>query len=354
MDRMNRLRDVMGERGVEHLWVEASVGFHYLTGHKPISVERTMGLLVSRAGRTKLVTPAMHAEELVGIADEVFDWTDSTGPETATAAVLEDVDVLHVQGSLLASAWYALADAKPGLRLALDPGCVASLREHKDSHELEALRSAAALADETALWIATLDVTTHTERSLRGAIQARFLGLGPMPWEPLVATGANASMPHYEGGDSPIAPDRPLLCDFGAATDGYWSDITRVFFPQSTAPEVERAYETVCAAYDAALAVLAPGVPCGEVDAAARKVITDAGMGDAFIHRTGHGVGLEIHEPPYLHGGNESPLEVGHVFSIEPGVYFPGRFGLRFENVIYMGDNGAEELNRAPRMLRLG
>jgi Xaa-Pro dipeptidase len=195
-----------------------------------------------------------------------------------------------------------------------------------------------------------LDLENFTERQLAGKIQARYLELGhrPSPFG-LVATGANTAMPHYVGGDVPINTEQLLLMDFGCAIDGYWSDITRIYFPRDLEEEVEEAYEIVCEAYEAAFDVLEPGVPCQEVDRAARKVIENAGYGDAFLHRTGHGLGLEVHEEPYLRDGNEKPLEVGHVFSVEPGIYLQERFGVRYENIVHLGAHGPEPMNLSPR-----
>jgi Xaa-Pro aminopeptidase len=156
-------------------------------------------------------------------------------------------------------------------------------------------------------------------------------------------------MPHYVAGDNRIRTDDLLLMDFGCAVDGYWSDITRIYFPRPLTGELGDCYKIVCAAYDAAFEAARPGVACKEVDAAARKVITDAGYGEHFIHRTGHGLGMEVHEPPYLTGTNEQRLEVGHVFSIEPGIYLPGRFGVRFENIVHLGEDGLESMNNSPR-----
>jgi Xaa-Pro aminopeptidase len=181
-------------------------------------------------------------------------------------------------------------------------------------------------------------------------MQARFLEHGHPPHPDfIVATGPNAALPHHETGEAPIDARAPLLLDFGCLVDGYFSDITRVVLPEELPAEVEEAYAVVLAAHDAAVAALAPGVPCEEVDRAARDVVVAAGHGERFLHRTGHGLGLEIHERPYLRSGNPQPLEVGHVFSVEPGIYVAGAFGLRFETIYHLGPNGPEPLNRAPR-----
>ena len=177
---------------------------------------------------------------------------------------------------------------------------------------MAALREAGRLADEMAAWVATQPLDGLTERRLAGRMRARFLEHGHAAHPDfIVATGANAALPHHETGDTPIDPAAPLLLDFGCLVDGYHSDLTRVLFPPETAAEVEEAYAVVLGAHDAAVAALAPGVPCEEVDRAARDVIAAAGHGERFVHRTGHGLGLEIHEPPYLRSGNPQPLETG-------------------------------------------
>lgn len=352
-DRLARLREVMEEQAVGALWIEPSVGFRYLTGLEPVSIERLAGLLVPRSGELRALAPEMMSEELEPLGIEVVTWSDADGPSTAAARVLSGVGSLHIQGSLPAWAWDALATASPATSIALDPGTLSGLREVKDDDEIALLRRSATVADETVRWIAEQDVSALTELQLAGRIQARFLTEGTQPWPPLVATGPNASIPHYVEAASKVDPSKPLLCDFGASLEGYWSDITRVFFPVDVEAEIAAAYEVVCAAYDAALATVADGVPCAEVDRAARSVITDAGYGPQFVHRTGHGLGLDLHEPPYLTGGNETPLRSGNVFSIEPGIYVPGSFGLRFENIIHLGPDGPEELNRAPRLMPL-
>ncbi len=153
-------------------------------------------------------------------------------------------------------------------------------------------------------------------------------------------------MPHHETGETAIAADTPLLTDFGCIVGGYHSDTTRVHLPADDG-EAAEAYAIVRAAHDAVIAGLEPGLSCHEADRLARDVIDAAGHGEHFIHRTGHGVGLEIHEEPYLRPGNPAPLQVGHVFSVEPGIYVPGRFGVRYENLVHLGADGPELLNAA-------
>jgi Xaa-Pro aminopeptidase len=349
--RLGGIQEKLRESGAEALWVEPSVGLFYLTGLEPVSLERPFGLLVPASGPPTMVVPLLLKDECehVDVAEQVV-WSDAEGPENATARALQGVSRLLVQGSLPVWSLRLLQKARPGMEVEEDPGVLSGLREHKEPEEVELVRRSGALTDETVSWVGTLDLEHLTERQLSGKIQARYLELGhrPSPFG-LIATGANTAMPHYVGGDVPIRTDQLLLLDFGCAVDGYWSDITRLYFPRALEKEVEEAYEIVCEAYEAAFDSLEPGVPCQEVDRAARKVIEDAGYGEAFLHRTGHGLGLEVHEEPYLRGGNEKPLEVGHVFSVEPGIYVQGRFGVRYENIVHLGADGPEPMNLSPR-----
>ena len=175
-------------------------------------------------------------------------------------------------------------------------------------------------------------------------LTVRFLTRGVQPLDDcVVAAGANAAAPHHVSGDTPLT--HPFLTDFGCVSGGYYSDMTRV---HGATGEAAEAYALVKAAHDAVIAGLEPGLPAQDADRLARAVIEDAGYGERFIHRLGHGVGLEIHEEPYLRPGNPKPLEVGHVFSVEPGIYVLGAFGVRYENLVHLGPDGPELLNAAP------
>ena len=349
--RLGLVQEELREREMEALWVEPSVGLFYLTGLEPLSMERLFGLLVPASGPPRMVVPLLLKDECehVDVAEQVV-WSDDEGPERAAAAAREGVSRLVVQGSLPVWSLRVLEKARPGMEVRQDPGVLSGLREHKEPAEVDLIRRSGVLTDETVSWVGTLDLKNLTERQLSGRIQARYLELGyrPSPFG-LISTGPNTAMPHYVGGDVTIRTDQLLLMDFGCAVDGYWSDITRLYFPRDLDGEIQEAYEIVCEAYEAAFAILEPGVSSQEVDRAARSVIENAGYGDAFLHRTGHGLGLEVHEEPYLRDGNEKPLEVGHVFSVEPGIYVHGRFGVRYENIVHLGADGPEPLNLSPR-----
>lgn len=311
-----------------------------------------MGLLVPASGELRLLVPELLHDEVASVPAEAIVWSDTEGPEEAIGRALSGIVTLHVQPTLPFGIAELLQDAG-GVTVRAETGEVARLRERKDQTELENLRRAALAADEVVSWAARQADDSVTETLLSARMQAEYLDRGLLPWPALVAVGANAALPHHTGGDVVVDGSQPTLFDTGCSFDGYWSDITRVAFPQKVDREVEDAYALVQDAYDAAFAVVAPGVSCEEIDRAARRVIEEAGLGDRFIHRTGHGVGLELHEGPYIRDGNPQPLEEGHVFTIEPGVYLTGRFGVRFENTVWVSATGAESLNDAPRTLRL-
>ncbi len=351
--RMGRLRDAMRSGGVRALWVHPSFDLRYLTGLAPLSMERVMGLLVPAEGQLQMVVPSMLLEESRHVPDCRFlDWDDTQGPEGALKEALEGIGAVHVSETLPFGVVQQMRSARPSIDVEIDRGTVASLRACKDAAEADALREASRVTDEMVMWVASQHVGSMTEIELARRISLRYQELGHHPWEELlVASGANASMPHYAGGDVPIDTAQPLLIDIGAAVNGYQSDTTRVIFPAEVAPEVSDAYEVLLSAASAAFDSVAVGVPAQEVDRVARSVITEAGYGDYFIHRTGHGVGLDVHEHPYIREGNEVPLKAGNCFSIEPGIYVPGRFGLRYENLVLLTAEGAEALNATPERL---
>jgi Xaa-Pro aminopeptidase len=169
----------------------------------------------------------------------------------------------------------------------------------------------------------------------------------------IVAAGANAASPHHDPSARVIEPGDVVLCDFGGTMRGYCSDITRMFVVGDVDAEVRDAYDVLVAAQEAGVQAATVGTSCAAVDAAARAVIAEAGYGDFFVHRTGHGIGTEAHEDPYVVAGNATPLVPGHAFSVEPGIYLPGRFGLRLEDIVVATDAGPERLNHAPRDLAI-
>ncbi len=163
----------------------------------------------------------------------------------------------------------------------------------------------------------------------------------------IVASGPNSASPHHEPGERVIGRDESVVCDFGGVLDGYCSDITRTVCTGEPSPEFAEMYAVIAEAHAAGVSAAVVGTPCGDIDGAARDVIADAGFGEFFPHRTGHGIGRDVHEDPYLVDGNQTLLEAGNAFSVEPGIYLPGRFGARLEDIVVATDDGPWSLNSA-------
>jgi Xaa-Pro aminopeptidase len=231
---------------------------------------------------------------------------------------------------------------------------VGPLRMVKDAAEIDALRAAGAAADRVAdqLHAGEIPLVGRTEAEVSADISARLIAEGHDRVNfAIVAAGANAASPHHHRSDRVIARDELVLCDFGGTMAGYCSDTTRCVFTGSVPAEIAEAYAVLHEAQAAAVVAATVGTPCEDVDAAARDIIAAAGWGDQFIHRTGHGIGMEEHEDPYIVSGNRRPLEPGHAFSIEPGIYVAGRWGMRLEDIVVATAGGPDALNASDHRL---
>jgi Xaa-Pro aminopeptidase len=229
---------------------------------------------------------------------------------------------------------------------------VEELRAVKGSAEVERIAAAATLADEIYRWALERALTGRTERQVARACEARIRELGAEPsFPPIVAAGANGALPHAEPGEREIGVGELVIFDMGAELDGYCSDCTRTFATGEPDEEQRTVYELVREAQAAALAAVKPSASGAEVDAVPRKLISDAGHGERFGHGTGHGVGLEVHEGPRLGTGSEDRLLAGNVVTVEPGVYLPGRFGVRIEDLVVVTEGGHRNLSDLPKEL---
>jgi Xaa-Pro aminopeptidase len=229
------------------------------------------------------------------------------------------------------------------------------LRLRKDAAEIAALAAAGAAVDRIAaeLQAGRIPLVGRTEAEVSADLGARIIAEGhDVVNFAIVAAGANAASPHHHPGARVIVEDEIVLCDFGGTMAGYCSDITRCVFTGSTLPtEIAEAYDVLYAAQAAGVAAGVVGAECQEVDRASRRIIAEAGFGDYFVHRTGHGIGMEAHEDPYMVEGNAQRIEPGHAFSVEPGIYVPGRWGMRLEDIVVATDAGPLALNHADHHL---
>lgn len=332
----------------------------YLAGFEETPSERHLLLFVPADGEPAFVAPALYAEQLdeeTWVAD-VRTYTDSEDPESLVADVAAEKGLtggeLLVDPTMWARFTQSLRATLPDASWGLADDVLGPLRVHKDEAELDALRRAGEAADAAMDDVRALgaDAVGMTERELADHVADRLAAHGGtgVSFEVIAGSGPNGAKPHHTHGDREIRAGDPVVCDFGTRVDGYPSDQTRtVVFAGDPPGGFEEVHDVVREAQQAAVDAVEPGVTAGEVDAAARSVIEDAGYGDEFVHRTGHGVGLEVHEEPYIVADSDRELEAGMVFSIEPGVYLPGEFGVRVEDLVAVTADGCERLNHSDR-----
>jgi Xaa-Pro dipeptidase len=351
-----RLRAWMDAQGVDAAYLTDPVSIGYLTGFIADPHERLMALAV-RGDSAVLVVPGLE-EESAGAAAaggvDVRAWRDGQDPWAMVAAALGPASRLAVEkGHLSLAAWGRLR-AATGATDPIDAGAeVRRLRVRKTPDEIARLERAAELTDEVTVRIAGELAEGRSELDVAGAIDLLIAGAGARrSFETIVQSGPNSAQPHLRPTARRIGPGDLVLLDFGAAWEGYKADTTRTYAIGEPDARQVGVHALVLAAHDAAVAAVRPGATVGEVDEAARAVIRDGALGERFIHRVGHGLGLDGHEDPSLDPGGSTALEEGMVITIEPGVYLPGWGGVRIEDDVVVEAGGGRLLTRANRSLR--
>ncbi len=358
---MERVRRAMADREVDLLLLSVGPDLPWLVGYEAMPLERLTMLVVPREGQATLVVPRLEAPRVVERPD-VFalrPWEESEDPVALVAGLAGAPGRVAVGDRTWAGFLVDLQAAVVGPRWCRASEVTGPLRARKDPHEVAALRAAAEAADRVAAQLQGGEVPLigRTEAEVSADIGRRLLDEGHQRVNfAIVAAGPHAASPHHEPGPSTIEPGQVVLCDFGGTWPtgsgaGYCSDITRCVSLGPPGPDVAEAYAALEAAQAASTAAADVGTTCEAVDAAARDPLAAAGYGDRFIHRTGHGIGVEEHEDPYIVAGNAAALEAGHAFSIEPGIYTPGAWGLRLEDIVVATDAGPLPLNRADHAL---
>ena len=359
-DRTRRCQRRLDEADADAAVLFPSTNLFYVSGFREEPGERHLFLFVPREGDPAFVAPEMYGEQIrdASWVEDVRLWADGDDPTTLVAALADEFDLrggrLLVDDTMWARFTQDLRETLPDAAFGLASEVFDDLRMRKDEAELAALRTAGELADEVSVEIRELgeEVIGMTETELAAEIDRRLAERGgeEVAFGTIAGSGPNGAKPHHRHGDREIERGDPVVLDFGAYVDGYPGDQTRtVVFAGDPPGEFERVHDVVCEAQQAAVEAVGPGVTAEEVDRAAREVIADAGYGEEFVHRTGHGVGLDVHEDPYIVAGNDEELEPGMVFSVEPGVYLPGEFGVRVEDLVAVTEDGCERLNDSPR-----
>ena len=355
--RVDLLRERIDADGLDAFIATSKPAYTYLTGFGGEGYERLIAAIVTRTDATLLV-PALEedaaGEQSAGV--QVRTWRDG---EDAIAALCELARAagssprLGVEEKSLTLEQADRLRADPADPTLAHAGSILDeLRLRKDDAEVDGVRRAGALL--SSAFVRAFDGADvgMSEVALQARLELDISERGGGETISLVQIGERAALPHGSTGERALARGDVLLIDAATTVGGYWGDITRCATVGPASDAVRHAWDAVRAGYDAAVAAVGPGVRSRDVDEAARAVITEAGYGEAFIHRTGHGLGLEVHEPPYLSGTSEEVLEPGMIVTVEPGVYFTGRFGLRLENDVLVTDTGADVLTDAPEELR--
>jgi Xaa-Pro aminopeptidase len=364
IDRVHAARDLAAETGVDLLVLTPGSDLRYLSGYNAHAMERLTALVVPRRGEPFLVVPRLEAPMVdAGPAGtlglELLAWDETDDPfallaRTATGRLGAAPSRIAVGARTWAEHALGVQGALPGSALEIASPVVDRLRMIKSPAEVEELALAGAAIDRVHARMAEWLRVGRTEAEVGADIAAAILAEGHTGVDfTIVGSGPNGASPHHELSGRTVQAGDVVVVDIGGETaTGYRSDCTRTYVVGGPAPsDVAEWYAVLQAAQEASTAAVRPGVTAEDVDAAARRVIDDAGWGEHFIHRTGHGIGLDTHEAPYIVAGNALPLEPGMAFSVEPGIYLAGRCGARIEDIVVCTDDGVRNLNGGRREL---
>jgi len=360
--RLSRLQQALHQHGLDALVLLPGPSLYYLTGLSFHLMERPVIGLFTPEGDPHLVLPELEsgkvAQATVTLQAHPYGEDESSRAQALAGAAgglagrtvgIEPLRMRIFEHRLL-------EQAAPGVSLVPGDPVIGGLRLTKDAGEVAAIRRAIGVAERALEATLPLVRVGMTETELAGELTIQMLRAGSspeLPFAPIVASGPNSALPHAVPGDRRLQPGDMLILDWGAGVDGYISDLTRTFAIGEPDPELARIHEIVQQANAAGRWTVRPGVACAEVDAAARAVIRAAGYADFFPHRTGHGIGLEAHEGPYVRGDNPEALQAGMTFTVEPGIYLPGRGGVRVEDNVLVTPEGCDCLTGAPREMRV-
>ena len=355
--RLDRARAAARAAGLDALLVTPGADLRYLTGYDALPLERLTCLVVRAEDEPVLVVPTLErpaAEASPARGLDLRDWGETEDPVRLAADLVAGARRVGLDDHMWAEKVLRFRAAMPGVEQVPAGPVLGGLRMRKSVAEVAALREAAAAIDRVHARMGEWLRPGRTEVEVAADVAAAILAEAHARVDfVIVASGPNGASPHHEVSDRVLRHSDPVVVDIGGTTaDGYCSDCTRTYSVGGPPPrDFLDSYEVLLAAQRAAVEHVGPGVTAGSVDAAARSVIEAAGLGELFVHRTGHGIGTETHEQPYVVAGNELALEPGMTFSVEPGIYHPGRFGARIEDIVVVTEDGAERLNRRPREL---
>jgi Xaa-Pro dipeptidase len=363
LTRITRLTQLAAQAKFDCITITPGPNMQYFTGLSYHQSERPItAFFPTEGGKPTIVVPAFEASktEHSPLEWQVFTYTDGQEPSEAyqAAAKALSMNSWHIGVETLKMRVLELRLLEASAPKAkFDPAetIIAQLRMIKDADEVAAMRKAIAITEHALAHVLEMIKPGMTERQVSAELTMALLrgGAESLTFEPLIQSGPNSALPHYIVGDRVIGRGDILLLDFGITIDGYASDITRTYIIGEASDEIKKIYDLVKRANEAGRLAGKPGATGQAVDRATRKVIDDGGYGKYFTHRTGHGLGLEGHEPPYMVEGNAAPLEMGNTYTVEPGIYIPGLGGVRIEDDMLITPNGSESLTTFDRELRV-
>ena len=353
-DRIARAQAEMAARGIDYLFIGPSADLFYLLGFDAHLSERMNLLVIPKEGKPTYVVPVLEAplvqdrSELATIAR----WTETEQPAELVAKTVGDLTGkrIAVSEQLWSVFLLRLQKAAPGAEWEPAVDVMRALRMSKDAYEIDRMREVSRRTDEA--WHEFIEggqISGLTERQAMERLTALMTKRGIDAKFGICASGPHSASPHHHTGDRVIQTGDVIVFDWGGTLDGYHSDITRTIVVGEPTDEFRKVYDVVRRANQATLDAVKPGVACERLDEVARTMITEAGFGPQFLHRVGHGLGLDVHEEPYLVAGNKTPLAPGMIFSDEPGIYLEGKFGVRIEDSVLVTETGGERLNNATR-----
>jgi len=356
--RLRRAQRAVADAGITALLLSPGPDLRYLTGYQAIPLERLTCLVVPAIGAPRIVVPFLEKRSALdspvsAAGIEVLTWREEEDPYALVASLLPAHGTVALSDRMWAAQAIALRNALPGHEQRPASPVLGTLRACKGADEVAALREAGAAIDVVHGRMADWLGVGRTEREIAADISCAMLRAGHATVDfVIVASGPNSADPHHGAGDRVVQGGDLIVVDIGGTMpSGYCSDSTRTYVIGEPSGHVTTFYAVLQSAQEAACAAVAEGVAAETVDAAARDIISAAGFGEYFIHRTGHGIGLETHEEPYIAAGDSRSLAAGMAFSIEPGIYFPGRCGARLEDIVVCTEHGAERLNLSPHGL---
>jgi Xaa-Pro aminopeptidase len=354
--RLAALRGKMRENGADLVAIGPGSHMQWLLGFHPHADERPCLFLVGNEKEAFLM-PALNAQGSRESTDVAFHtWIDEEGPHEALGAALDAIGAREARSVALDETMRAdfallLLDALPDAMHSFTEKTIGALRMRKDEREFAALKMNAGIADRAMQKAFGAIRPGISEAELATIVKEHFAAEGATPVFWIVGAGGNGAFPHHQTGERKLAEGDAIVIDIGGRKSGFPSDITRMAVVGHPPEGYGQIHTIVEKAVQAALKAARPGVKASDVDAAARRVIEDAGYGEYFVHRTGHGMGVDGHEAPYITATSETILEEGMVFSIEPGIYLPGRFGIRLEEIVILRETGPEIFSSLPRDL---